>query len=313
MEKFISIPISIKPDEDGFVGRQCPSKGCCGYFKIQFGTGLKGEDLPCHCPYCGHKDNQGAFLTEDQEKYVHSHAIRHIEGELSKIFKSFERRPRPGAVFDISITCKEGRPHPIHYYREKKLEQEVVCEGCTLRYSIYGVFGYCPDCGSHNSLQILKANFAIVEKMLVLAETFEQAIKEKLIEDALENAVSAMDGYGRELCKLFANKSSDPARAGNLSFQNISGAQTNLLQLFSLDIAAAISSQEWVEVKKCFQKRHLLAHKMGVIDQAYIDQTGEGQSLDGRKVVVGSQEVRDLVGHLVNVGQYLYQRLHSLK
>ena len=45
--------ISIKPDKDGYLGRECPVKTCKGYFKITPGTGLKGR-IPFHCPYCGH-------------------------------------------------------------------------------------------------------------------------------------------------------------------------------------------------------------------------------------------------------------------
>jgi hypothetical protein len=45
--------ISIKPDDDGYLGRECPVEECLGYFKITPGTGVKGP-APCHCPYCGH-------------------------------------------------------------------------------------------------------------------------------------------------------------------------------------------------------------------------------------------------------------------
>jgi hypothetical protein len=47
------IHIQIPSDEDGLVGRECPQSDCLVYFKIKLGTGLKGEGLPCHCPYCG--------------------------------------------------------------------------------------------------------------------------------------------------------------------------------------------------------------------------------------------------------------------
>ena len=36
--------IPIKPDKDGYLGRECPIKVCKGYFKITPGTGLKGRD-----------------------------------------------------------------------------------------------------------------------------------------------------------------------------------------------------------------------------------------------------------------------------
>ncbi len=300
----------LKSDEEGFFGRECPQ--CEGYFKIQFGTGLKGENLPCSCPYCGHKGSQDTFWTKDQLKHINSQVLRHIQNEFSKVFKKTTTRSRPNSGFGITIKYKAGRPQPIHYYREKKLQEEVICDKCTLRYAIYGTFGYCPDCGVHNSLQILKTNFTIIEKILMVAESSDQAIKDKLIENGLEDAVSAIDGYGRELSKLFAPKSSNPVKAQNISFQNIEGAQTNLVTLFSIDITQAISTIEWNDLKKLFQKRHLLAHKMGVIDQSYISATGESPGLIGRKVEISSQEVRDAVKYLVSIGQYFYDQLHLI-
>jgi len=54
--------IPIKPDKDGYLGRECPIKDCKGYFKITPGTGLKGP-VPCHCPYCGHSGETLGYLT----------------------------------------------------------------------------------------------------------------------------------------------------------------------------------------------------------------------------------------------------------
>lgn len=44
-----SISIPIPTDENAFTGRECPRPNCEGYFKIELGTGLKGEGLPCCC------------------------------------------------------------------------------------------------------------------------------------------------------------------------------------------------------------------------------------------------------------------------
>ena len=51
------VSVTLEPDEKGVTGRECPS--CEQYFKIQFGTGLKGDGLPCHCPYCGYTGEPG--------------------------------------------------------------------------------------------------------------------------------------------------------------------------------------------------------------------------------------------------------------
>jgi hypothetical protein len=42
---------------------------------------------------------------------------------------------------------------------------------CTLDYAIYGVFAFCPDCGAHNSLQMLQKNFKVIPKLMRLGKT----------------------------------------------------------------------------------------------------------------------------------------------
>lgn len=281
--------IQIKPDADGFTGRECPVEECEGYFKIQFGTGLEG-DVPCHCPYCGHTASHDQFFTKEQIEYAKSVALHKITVEFLK-----------------------GRPIAIRYYREKKLETEVICNRCTLRYAIYGVFGYCPDCGTHNSLQILNTNLDIVGKMLSLSkEPDKKDFAAKLVENALEDAVSSMDGFGREVCKAYAPKSSDAAKAQNISLQNIAKARDQIRSLFNIDITTPLAQDEWASLTRAFQKRHLVAHRMGVIDQQYIDTTGERPSLIGRKVEIKPEEVSELAKGLRKIGSYLSVQLERL-
>ena len=95
-----------------------------------------------------------------------------------KDLKSLEFEHKPSGPFGIGISLKlePSAPHPIRYYREKKLETEVICDACTLRYAIYGVFGWCPDCGVHNSLQILIKNLELANKELALAEAVDKEL-----------------------------------------------------------------------------------------------------------------------------------------
>lgn len=300
-----SIPIS--PDSDGFTGRQCPRPQCEKYFKVQFGTGLKGPN-PCHCPYCGHSNPHDKFWTKEQIAYARSVVVNKVTSDFLEQLKRLERRPDPHAFLSLSITV-EGQPSLIEYYRERDLEQVVVCDHCTLRYAIYGAFGYCPDCAIHNSLQILNANLDIAEKMLALADAAEQVVAPKLVENALEDGVSAMDGFGREVCRVFAPKASDRAKAEAISFQNLAGAHNQVQQLFSVDIASTLKPQDWTSLLRSFQKRHLLAHRMGVIDQQYLDRTGEPQSLLGRRVTIHRDEVSALTTGLRLVGSHLFHEL----
>jgi hypothetical protein len=291
-----SISVPITADEHGFTGRECPLPDCEGYFKIELGTGLKGQALPCHCPYCGHVAGHDHFWTKEQIEYAKSIAIRRITDAVQKDLRSLEFDHKPKGPFGIGISMKveAGHPPPIRYYREKQLETEIVCANCTLRYAVYGVFAFCPDCGQHNSLQILDKNLEVVGKMLELATGAEKALAERLIENALEDCVSAFDGFGRELCRIHANKASNPVKAEKMSFQNLDGAKTSYLDLFGIDLSASVAAEDWRAIVRAFQKRHLIAHKLGVVDQDYITRSGDTRAVVGRKIGVAAEEVKVL-------------------
>lgn len=302
--------VSIPPDEDGLTGRECPASDCQGYFKVKFGTGLKGKGLPCYCPYCGHVESHNKFFTQDQIEYVRSVAFNKITGAIIKDLKQMEFNHPPRGAFGIGISLKfEGRPHPIRYYREKQLETLVVCDHCTLRYAVYGVFAFCPDCGVHNSLQILNKNLELAEKEVNLASTVEGELAGHLIGDALENAVSAFDGFGREICKVSAHLSTAPSRAEGISFQNLTNSMERMKYFFGFDISACLEPEEWKFTCRCFQKRHLLAHKMGVIDEAYIRATEDPQAVIGRKILITPEEVSTLIVALKKLGARIFYDL----
>ena len=306
--------VSVPTDEHGLTGRECPNPECLGYFKIKFGTGLKGEDLPCHCPYCGHTEGQDHFWTQEQLNYAQSLMVREVQKALAKDVKDWDRKLRSStrrSFVKLSVSYK-GTAQPIRYYREKELETAVTCDNCTLEYAVYGVFAYCPDCGIHNSLQILKKNFELAEKELGMSETTDDAdFSAYLVADALENAVSAFDGFGREVCLVFADKASDPEKAKSVSFQNPVNAKQKITNLFGYDLAAPLGANEWDFVVRCFQKRHLLAHRLGVIDQRYIDVSQDHSAVVGRKIRVESMEVRQLMEALLKIGSGLIAHLQK--
>jgi hypothetical protein len=307
------ISISIPTDENAFTGRECPQPECEGYFKIELGTGLKGEGLPCHCPYCGHTAGHDQFCTKEQIEYAKSVAMRKITDALHKDLKKLEFDHKPKGAFGIGISMKvtPGRATPIHNYREKQLETEVVCVNCTLRYSVYGVFAFCPDCGQHNSLQILSKNLELVGKMLAVAEVQEHAVAQVLIDNALEDCVSSFDGFGRETCRLFSPKSATPEKAAEIRFQNIASARQRVREQFDIDFAACLETGVWTLLVRCFQKRHLVAHKMGVIDGDYIKATCDPGAIAGRKVQIQATEVQAFVTALQSVGMELFKLLEK--
>jgi hypothetical protein len=224
----------------------------------------------------------------------------------SRPYPSFarERRPswssRAGDWVTRSSPTPQRTPSRIcpdglngRHNRERQLETEIVCSGCTLRYAVYGVFAFCPDCGQHNSLQILDTNLVIIGKLLDLAEGAEPELATKLVENALEDCVSAFDGFGRELCRIYMARS-PTTRLDRWTFQSLDAVRSNIQDFAGIDLSTLVPSSDWSAAVIGFQKRHLVAHKMGVVDQGYITKTGDIRYAIGRKVDISASEVRDL-------------------
>ena|SRR5438552_444975 len=148
--------------------------------------------------------------------------------------------------------------------------------------------------------------------MLDLAGGVEKVLAEKLIENALEDCVSAFDGFGRELCRLHANRARNPARVEKMSFQNLEGAKTTFLDLFGMDLSADIVAEEWRAAVSGFQKRHLVTHKLGVVDQEYITKTGDARAVVGRKIGLDADEVRGLARIIRKLAPRLSDNLQKL-
>lgn len=311
----IQFEIAMGNDEEGFFGRECPNEECLGYFKIELGTGLRGEDLPCHCPYCGHVGSRDTFWTQDQVEYARSLAMREVQRYVGDMLKSAfpPSRPKCGDLFSLTFEYKPGRPLPIYRYQEKQLEAALICSDCGLRYAVYGVFAFCPDCGSHNSLQILESNLHLAAKELVLAESVDAQLSALLVQDALENGVSAFDAFGRALAVANADLANDPDSARVISCQNVDRLSLKLRELFGFDLASGFGQEEWHHLVVAFQKRHLLAHKAGVTDTTYLQATGDRSAVLGRMVSVPPEEVAAALPLVGKLGMRLHSQFKTLR
>lgn len=297
----VNVPLLV--DERGLIGRECPEPSCLRFFQVKPGTGLKGPGLLCHCPYCGHADQPDRFTTPEQNKYAISVATRAASDALLKDLRDMATGFNSRSPRFMRMTVTDGEQPALRDYQEPLLETIVTCEQCTLVYAVYGAFGYCSDCKAHNSNDILRYNLDLVEKLLTLASTQEDGdLRRQLVESALANCVSAFDGFGRETIRVRAVFSSDPARATDLSFQNLSRANDQLEKFFAVKLKAVVLPEEWAAAERAFFKRHVISHRSGVVDEHYMNQSGDAEATVGRRVPLESDEVRRVTGILRKLG-----------
>ena len=134
-------------------------------------------------------------------------------------------------------------------------------------------------------------------KELALAQSVDKDLAEHLIGDALENVVSAFDGFGREISER---------KGTEIRFQGLGGARKRVQKVFGFDFANRLSAAEWDTARRVFQKRHLLAHKMGVIDEDYVQNANDPGAIVGRKVRVTADEVAAAIAIIETLGTTLY-------
>lgn len=307
--------ISIPNDEDGMVGRECPVAECEGYFKIKLGTGIIEEGYnKCFCPYCGHANTQDHFFTKEQLEYAESIAISEVQKAIGAETKKWDRKLRSSSqksFINLRVDYKQSH-RSIAYYAEKELETNLVCESCTLEYAVYGKFAYCPDCGADNTLQILMGNLYLVRKLLVQAKEEEDpAFQEYLVQNALEDIISSFDSFGRNNIKLIT-KNTDMENF-SISFQNITKAREMILKEFGFDIFNGLEETDWEKIVVNFQKRHLISHNDGIIDEMYIQKTNDKTAVVGRKVVITPDELEDMLEETETIARILQEGLTNWK
>ena len=128
-----------------------------------------------------------------------------------------------------------------------------------------------------------------------------------------KTAFPPFDGFGRELCRVHATKARNPVKAERMNFQNLEAAKMAVLDLFGVDLSAAVEPEEWRAAVIAFQKRHLIAHKLGVVDQDYINKTGDTCAVVGRKTVVDADEVMKLARTINTLAPRTAARLQKIE
>lgn len=299
-------------DENGMVGRQCPSRDCGQYFKLKPGTGLPIED--CGCPYCGARAEASEFLTPDQLEYAKSVAAREVLGPTLKDFKrDIEALNRPSRDSLISLKFSVDLPtFHLHLYREADVETPVTCSNCTLEFAVFGVFASCPDCGLLNAFDVFRASLDVCRRRLRLLDLPETAGDRELVKailvDSLGSAVAAFDALGKKLRQQRPDIL--PQKPKNL-FQNVRALEQALTTGTGKSMVARLGAAAFDDLVLLFQVRHVYEHNLGVVDDDFLAKVPGYAHLRGRLYPLSKDDVERLVDLLDQLASSLRQDFGS--
>lgn len=313
------ISISLPLDEKGFFDRACPNKECRGAFKVLFEDWRdKVSDARVFCPFCRHEAPADQWSTEEQIRHIKSVAGAQMIPLVNEAFRRGVARTQPVRIgrgpIGISMSL-DYRPGPIPAVVPAMvtdaLRQEFTCETCGCRYASLGASFFCPACG-HNSAASSFDNTLETVRNAVLAlgplrVTLQQTVNpdaaqdaaRQLLEDQFPRLVGAFECLNEALFEKLPNASKHP-RTGNV-FQRVDDASMLWQLATGKGYGDFLLAAELQRMRLLFQRRHVLSHRQGLVDENYIDRSGDTTYAVGQRLVVRDADVlelADLLGKL---------------
>lgn len=271
-----TVNVMIGSDKHGLFGHACPR--CNGYWR--------SDSTPARwhmsCPYCSFRSASHLFLTDGQKAFV-KRFCEHYWETLDKADGKY--------VLDldqIADQVMKGATAPAFFHAEQTQQQQWRCEACGGHNDILGKYGNCSCCGARNNKALLSAELG---KLKPEIDAKPAAM--------LRDAVSAFESSGRDCVKamlqVVALSDKRGKRAEALRFHDFEKIESELKEIFDIDITEGFKSDEIKLGKLMFLRRHVHEHTGGVADANYIQRSGDATVKVGQAIREKPEDVRAFV------------------
>ena len=304
----MEIPITIHSDEKGYFDRECPNENCLYTFKINMQDWKeKVSDDEVHCPMCGHIDTADKWWTQEQlesmQEIATSYAMSMITKELDKAFGKLARSTWNNKF--LKITYKPSKKitfqnNPIG--QSEEWETDITCEKCGTRYSVIGSAYFCPCCGHNSAVSAFNESTDSIEKMLkslpemkqLLTESYGRDKAETMCRGLLESSLGDIVSAFQKFASCHYDKLTGEISRVN-DFQIIEKGSQLFKDAAGKGYEEWLSDQELHDMNMLFQRRHLIEHNNGMVDQKYVDKSGDHSYVIGQRLVVKENDAYALL------------------
>ncbi len=304
----MEIPITIHSDEKGYFDRECPNENCLYTFKINMQDWKeKVSDDEVHCPMCGHIDTADKWWTQEQlesmQEIAASYAMSMITKELDKAFGKLARSTRNNKF--LKITYKPSKKitfqnNPIG--QSEEWETDITCEKCGTRYSVIGSAYFCPCCGHNSAVSAFNESTDSIEKMLkslpemkqLLTESYGRDKAETMCRGLLESSLGDIVSSFQKFASCHYDKLTGEISRVN-DFQIVEKGSQLFKDATGKGYEEWLSDKELHDMNMFFQRRHLIEHNNGMVDQKYVDKSGDNSYVIGQRLVVKESDAYALL------------------
>jgi hypothetical protein len=304
----ISVPISA--DERGFLDKECSNPECLFQFKVHEEDWRDiFRDEAVFCPRCRHQAPARRWFTAEQVEHVRQQGIEKLHGLLGNALHTDAQRfnrsqPRGGFVtMSLGVSAPSRPPVVLPANSAEALRLDARCDACQARYAVLGPAFFCPSCGTDSVDRYFDLSLAKVRAKLDSIGVVQRSLEDigrredaahtvtSLIETSISDCVTAF----QRLCEMLYSSIPGVPKPAQNAFQRLDQGSDLWQQTSQFSYANALTAADWNELKVLFQKRHLLAHQDGVVDQAYLDRSGDLSYSVGQRLVIKENDARQLL------------------
>ncbi|RNI27374.1 hypothetical protein EFA69_14640 [Rufibacter immobilis] len=317
-----NLDLQIMADGKGYLDRECPSAECGFKFKVLLAdwTG-KLKDQEVHCPQCGHTSAYGNWFTTEQVEEIRDRAMQRLASmvrqSLAGAAADFNRRQYNNPFVKMSISVRGPSATfllPIPAMEE--MQQVIARTECATSYAVVGSAFFCPCCG-HNSAEEtfdnslanivgMVRNLSIIKEAVSAVSTDEaENTCRSLLEKGLSDCVVTMQRF----CEVTYAGLSNAKKAPFNAFQKLDVGGDLWREVFGTSYSDWLEEHEIERLTVFFQRRHLLQHTEGMVDEKYISKTGDNTYREGQRIVVRENDVLELLGYIKTIKERIVRQL----
>lgn len=286
--------MEITPDEDGYLDKECPNDECHSKFKVysdDWAERIQGHDA--YCPFCGHKADDEQWFTSEQVEQAKDQAVEYAGALISEALKKDSRRS--------NFKFKGNR----HFYDLPSetldvMQQKITCEECGFRYAVIGSAYYCPCCGKNTSARTYQTMMTKIRASVENIDAIRDSISDKdaadrCCETLLIGALNELVVTVQRICESVYKERVPEAKIKQNVFQRLDDGCRLWTELTGEGYGDWLTQGQFATLRRCFQRRHLFAHQAGIVDQQYIERSGDESYREGQRIILKPEDLLEYI------------------
>jgi hypothetical protein len=284
------LAVYLMSDSEGHFGHHCPE--CGGYWR--------SGPWPNMCPYCALELTGHPVLSKAQMSYVKHYC--------DVLWTALNGSPGDHEIDLDSIVDGSSPTPPGFQSHEQSQQRQFVCRRCTEFNDVLGRFAYCSSCGTRNCWHQFERETipAVRNRANSGADGPTQALRDGVaawdayVEDYVRHLVKRVPLTTRRRAKL-KGPFHEPRQIAEV-----------LEQVFDIRILDGMASDDVAFTQRQFFRRHVHEHRASVVDQMYLDKTGDVSVALGQHIREEQGDVHRVINSLLLMASNLHHGFHEI-